>query len=65
MAEALALLHRFLPPLMSGDAAPAVARYEDFVAQPAATPDAALGRWGLTFSGTAAGIAHLPPGAGR
>lgn len=61
VAEALALLHRFLQPLMSGGAAPAVARYEDFVAQPAATLDAALGQWGLTFSDTAVGLAHPPP----
>ncbi|BBX64164.1 hypothetical protein MSAS_33380 [Mycobacterium saskatchewanense] len=50
VAEALALVERHLEPLEAVVPDVAVLRYEAFVARPEATLDAALGRWGLSFS---------------
>jgi Sulfotransferase family len=61
VADALALAQSCLLPLQAGDAELVVLRYEAFAARPAATLDAALGRWGLTFSDGAASLAHPAP----
>lgn len=61
VAEALALVESCLEPLDAGDAGPIVVRFEAFAARPKATLDAALGRWGLTFSDGAASLVHAAP----
>jgi hypothetical protein len=61
VAEALELVQSCLEPLDAGAAGPVVVRFEDFTARPKATLDAALGRWGLTFSDGAAALAHAAP----
>lgn len=65
VAEALALVRSSLEPLAAGDPGVAVLRYEAFTAEPKTALDAALGRWGLTFSGDAVAPAHpVPESAG-
>jgi hypothetical protein len=61
VAQALALVQSCLQPLETGAAELVVLRYEAFVARPKATLDAALGRWGLTFSDRAVPLAHSAP----
>lgn len=61
VADALALVESCLEPLDAGDARPAVVRFEAFAARPMATLEAALGRWGLAFSGAAASLVHAAP----
>ncbi|WP_156751720.1 MULTISPECIES: sulfotransferase [unclassified Mycobacterium] len=61
VAEALALVDSSLEPLETADAELVVLRYEDFARRPTATLDAALGRWGLTFSDSAVALAHSAP----
>ncbi|KKC04069.1 sulfotransferase family protein [Mycobacterium nebraskense] len=61
VAEALTLVDSCLQPLRAGGADLVVVRYEAFAAQPKATLDAALGRWGLTFSDGALPLAHPAP----
>jgi len=61
VAEALALVQNCLLPLEAGDGELVVLRYEAFAARPRATLDAALGRWGLSFSDSAAPLAHPAP----
>jgi Sulfotransferase family len=60
VAEALALVESYLEPLRA-EAELVVVRYEAFAARPKATLDAALGRWGLTFSESAVALAHSAP----
>jgi Sulfotransferase family len=61
VAEALALVDSCLEPLNAGDAELVVLRYEAFAARPRATLDAAFERWGLSFSDSAAPLAHTAP----
>lgn len=61
VADALALVESCLEPLRAGADGLVVLRYEAFVASPKATLDAALERWGLTFSEGAAELAHPAP----
>lgn len=61
VAEALALVHSCLDPLRARDAGLVVLRYEDFAARPAAALDAALSSRGLSFTDSAAGLAHPAP----
>jgi hypothetical protein len=61
VAAALALLESCLQPLKAGEPELIVLRYEDFAARPGATLDAALQRWGLTFSDSAVPLAHCAP----
>jgi hypothetical protein len=63
VAEALTLVESCLEPLTSDDAEVVVLRYEAFAARPRVTLDAALGRWGLSFSDSAAPLAHSAPEA--
>lgn len=59
--QALALVDGCLEPLRTGAADLAVVRYEAFTAQPKATLDAELGRWGLTFPDADRALAHPAP----
>jgi hypothetical protein len=61
VGDALALVQSYLEPLEAGDAGHVVLRFEAFAAHPRVTLDAALGRWGLTFSDSALPIAHAAP----
>lgn len=61
VAESLAMVQRCLAPLDIGVAELVVLRYEDFTAQPTATLESALGRWGLAFSDGAVPLAHAAP----
>lgn len=61
VTEALVLLESCLQPLNADDDELVVLRYEAFAAQPRSTLDAALGRWGLSFSDSAAALAHCAP----
>lgn len=61
VAEALALVQSCLEPLEGGETEVVVLRYEDFAARPTATLGAALGAWGLSFSDSAASLAHPAP----
>ncbi len=61
VAEALVLVERYLEPLDAGEAGLVVLRFEAFAARPKETLDAALGRWGLTFSDSAVPLAHAAP----
>jgi Sulfotransferase family len=61
VGDALALVQRYLEPLDDGEAGLVVLRFEAFAARPRETLDAALGRWGLTFSDSALPIAHAAP----
>jgi hypothetical protein len=63
VTEALALLDSCLQPLQATDTELVVLRYESFAAQPTATLDAALNRWGLSFSDEAVPLAHGAPEA--
>ena len=61
VTDALTLVERSLEPLDGGGAGLVALRYEDFVARPKATLDAAFRRWGLTFSDSAVPLAHSSP----
>jgi Sulfotransferase family len=61
VAEALALVQGCLEPLEAADLELVVLRYEAFTARPKESLDAALGRWGLTFSESAVPLAHPAP----
>ena len=63
VAQALELVKSCLGPLETDAGELVVLRYENFLARPKTTLDAALGRWGLTFSDAAAHVAHPPPEA--
>ncbi|MHA7652225.1 sulfotransferase family protein [Mycobacterium sp. ML4] len=61
VAEALELVKSCLQPLETDVGELVVLRYETFAARPKTTVEAALGRWGLTFSDHAAHITHPAP----
>lgn len=61
VAEALALVESCLDSMKTDDAELVVLRFEAFAAQPRQTLDAALRRWGLSFSDAAAALAHRAP----
>ncbi|WP_131829094.1 sulfotransferase family protein [Mycobacterium numidiamassiliense] len=61
VTEAMELTQSCLEPLLAGAAEVVVLRYEAFAAHPQATLDAALGGWDLSFSDSAASLAHPAP----
>lgn len=61
VAEAMTLVQSCLDSLMADDAGLVVLRYETFATEPTATLDAALQRWGLSFSDDAIALAHHAP----
>ncbi len=61
VANALELVKGCLKPLETDVGELVVLRYETFAARPRTSVDAALGRWGLTFSDNAAHVTNPPP----